>query len=580
MAEETTEAPTLPRVQIVNPDSAPGPALRAVNISIPTELPPVAKQQQQRDVGRNPADVMSKAGTDDVIRQLAGLRNDTKWMIRRIGPRVYNGAPVPQGIYAESEISGPCTNTIIYGYVGGGTYEIGVDEPGKPTRWYGPVEIMGEPKIHVKLDPAAASRVHSFRAGERAADAHDDEVTVYDPRVGAKVRMSKADADRFYAVLNQEPKKPADDLKSIVAEISKAFSDALNKVMAVVEAGPKKDDVAAILLDKQQKAADNELALMRERYAQEEAARKARAEERREARKAKIELARIRAEENKARIEAQYNADRAAEERRAADAAEERRRVAAEMDRIRDRQEQASQKHQDFMMGILAKHETAAPVVAQQAVSPVSGLRDLIRLQKEITSTMFPQDAPPEKKSTAAQAVMTKALDFVEGVVKEAKPIVQQYVKNHADAEARRVITANAKPATAKPKPKKMGSVTQVETKKVEEQPKEISPDALLKGIVDVAKTVRDGCVRGVPVNEVWDSLSEREPAMAAALADFSGPQQLAEQLEEMAGDASFSQALGPIQGEISETIGLIRGKHSGWAGNLINYAKSRTGKK
>jgi len=491
------------------------------------------------------------------LSKLSKFAPDAMWYAKRVGPPYYRGRKTKVGVYPKP-FMGPVSPETIASQMGGGLISVTLDDPAsEEAEWYGPIEIMwddvSEKGIEPRdLDDGTASEAGSSRG--QAQDNPNDEVTVFDPKLGM-IKRRRADVERQFARSRDDA--VIEEVRRAQAEQQELLRTLLERLTPLSEPTPR---------EPQKSPMEELLRLERERL---EADRAVKAEELRFLRE-KLEKDRLEAErQRKHELEI-------AERRFEA----EKERLATERASLEERLDQERR----LAEAKIEKAHTTMLEMVNQKTNPLEHVSTLLGTFHEVQELLggASQAAPVEgggskRSKTVSELVVDKLVAAADRLFPSVEPILQHAVRSYLDrtvrevpASAPRAAVTGAAPPAALPAPAE--SPPEARAQEGSEPAPELDWGQAIRTTV---ADLEDGMNRNLPPRAVWENLRASVAPVAEQLRAYGSVDQLAAELETIAGAPPFAAHAEAIRGVARRA----KGEKRVWAEQFLEVARGeRTG--
>jgi hypothetical protein len=613
-----------PPRRIFLPD--PGPTGQGVNLQFVSGQQPPAKAPPKKKL--SPFEQATADAVENWEQEAANLADTVTWELERVGPVIHNNKRVSTGTFPQ-EFSGRVTHSVIGEIAGGGKYYVKYDDPktGKPKK-IGPFIVAGDPKMKVGVtednDQDDTESIMDFgvpmdfRASSMGKKPEPEEwINTYDQRWGW-VKRKKSDVEREGRAQQTEPALEAikmqmhlqteaaktqqqaqiDALKLQMQAQADAAKQQIESMKELVKSitdsqnrAPREDpatkwlEIERLRLTAEQATKTEEMKFLRDKMISDREVLEAKLEAERKAADAKIKAdrdaletkmqhekdvaetrltaERLRAETEKAAMEARLEAerDRIFAEKAATDA------------RLAEAQKAANEK-------LEKAHETMMAMVREKS-NPMDQVGNIFSLFRDFNDVMTPEkeDNDGVAKANAPKSRLDKFLDLATNTASKllptleplAKRAVENYMEGQQQAQQQAPQPARIpqrqpqqhRPPKATPAPEAEGVVSATDSAPPAPPP---SPEETQTGIGKLLSDVNNMIDRSVAPSVAWNTLSEEQPFYAAQLKAYTTPQQMADELTDVAGSPGFEK----YQKMLLEVAKKITGIKKRWAEDFL----------
>jgi hypothetical protein len=611
-----------PPRRIVLPSTADGADPSTINVGLQfVKERPKAKAEPKQTAWEE----IQSLNREEQERYLSRLAETVHWTIKRIGPHEWRGRRVPLGIFADQECAGPVTIPIIKQLLGGGEYQVTLDDATSArATWFGPYKVLGAPRFNIGAsedneedDGVPADFRVATMLGKEAED--EEWITTYDSRLGGYIKRRKKEIEQNERMRMYEDRDKAQTIDPLLqarldamAKQSEDMARAITALAAVV-AAPKGDDSMTKFMEmERQRLSDDkaakvqELLYLREKLDADrkdaEANRKHEAEKAEASRKHEVEQAEKRFEAEKARIaedrksaEARLAADKAALEARMES---ENKRLAQDRQIAEERLEAATKLSEEKLE---KAHEMVMAMMKekQNPLENFMGLLTTVREVGEIINPAAPGADESEKPKSIVEKLFEKAADGISKAWPTFEPVLQQRFRDML-AESQQAGQLGFQP------PRQIG-VTQPQaprpaTKAAQQQPQPqpqpqpkaaprprpqepmeqpsagpTPPDPameamIVKGVGEVIAEISASIERNLPPKMSWEGIQQAYPMIAPQLKAYGTPEQMAQELMVIAATPQF----GHHAAVIADVAGRIVGSARPWAEGFLAAVHGR----
>lgn len=499
-----------------------------------------------------PAEKIDRENAEAWETRLAHLSDDTPWYVRRVGPpRDSKGRRVEMGIYAEDLMTGPCSPHVLKALVGGGIYQVTLEDPRDGTaKWSKPIRILGDPKPISLHQP---EELGDPANGPAIVQTEDEYVPVYDNQRGCVIKVPRDEAE---FMKRQQVPAAVQKQMDMMAEAQKQQADLMKAIVEGLNKPPQKNETLEqfFTMERERMRADADRARDELKIAQ--ARIDAAARDAREARQADLDRARIEAEA----IEKRYQLQMEALEKRL------------------DAEREAAREAQAQIMDLMAKSAQQVPRedAMGSLVSSIEALKSLTEIMPTGSS-----EAPAREPS-----MLEKAGEFIEKV----GPIFQQWMEARQRALQQPVTFVDdpPQPAPAQRLPAPVngnGHARQAQPQAQNPQPAPAAPPqapqptarrAAAMSIQDAINHTLSEVVRaidtGLPPSTMAANIVAEAPAFAKQIVSANSADDLLSELQGLGGIQGFE----PCKPHIDKVLARASAGKKPWINDFLASLKQK----
>jgi len=496
------------------------------------------------------------------LSKLSKFAPDAMWYAKRAGPPYYRGRKTKVGVFPKP-FMGPVSPEVIAGQMGGGLISVTLDDPASDeAEWYGPIEIMWDDASEKGLEPrdlddGAASEAGASRA--QAQEGPNDEVTVFDPQLGM-IKRRRADVERQFA-------RSRDDV--VIEELRRAQAEQQELLRTLLERLAPHPEMAR---EPQKSPMEELLRLERERL---EADKALKAEE--------LKFLREKLENDRLEAERQRKHDLEVAEKRFE---AEKERLANERATLEDRLDQERR----LAEAKIEKAHTTMLEMVNNKTNPLEHVSTLLSTFHEVqellggsapaAGAMVADGGAAKRPKTVSELVVDKLVAAADRIFPSVEPILQHAVRSYLDRSVREVgegaprAVASAAQPPALPAPAEPRAEARVHPAREPAREPAVELD-WGKAISTAVADLDDGMTRNLPPRAVWDNLRASVAPVADQLRAYTSVDQLAAELETLAG----APALGAHADAIRSVARRAAGPGRAWAEQFLEVVRGGGGK-